>query len=239
MLPQSRKTIVRSSRSSGGWLCEALEVEEAVLVGQRELVGGHEHDRVLAQRGEHAVHRHERAERVAVGVLVRDEHEPVARRGARRGPARGCCRAVHACSRPPAPRRCSRSRRNARSGRVVVDEARARACASAAARWRRGPAGSRGRSAAPRASPRAAVGVAEDAHVDASVAQIWACLDVGHGHESDARVLEVLGQGVAEDLPHGLVDATHPLAAHPSPPASSNESAALDVHAPPGSGSRR
>ena len=78
MLPQSRKTIVRSSRSSGGVRLQAVEVEEAVLVGQRELVGGHEHHRVLAERPQHAVHRDERAERVAVGVLVRDEDEALA-----------------------------------------------------------------------------------------------------------------------------------------------------------------
>ena len=78
MLPQSRNTTVRSSRSSGGADCRPVEVEEAVLVGQRELVVGHEHDRVLAQRPQHAVHRDERAERVAVGVLVRHEDEALA-----------------------------------------------------------------------------------------------------------------------------------------------------------------
>src|SRR4051812_4970767 len=54
---------------------QPVEVEEAVLVGQRELVGGHEHDRVLAERAQDLVHPDERAERVAVGVLVREQDE--------------------------------------------------------------------------------------------------------------------------------------------------------------------
>ena len=58
---------------------QAVEREEAVLVRQRELVGGDEHHRVLAERAQHALHRDERAERVAVGVLVRDEQEAVGR----------------------------------------------------------------------------------------------------------------------------------------------------------------
>src|SRR4029079_2617634 len=58
---------------------EAVEAEEAVLVRQRELVGGHEHDRVLVEGAQHAVHRDERPERVAVGVLVGDEDELVGR----------------------------------------------------------------------------------------------------------------------------------------------------------------
>ena len=55
----------------------ALEVEEAVLVGQRELVGVDVHHRVLAQGDEHRLHGDERAQRVAVGVLVGDEQEAV------------------------------------------------------------------------------------------------------------------------------------------------------------------
>ena len=38
--------------------------------------------------------------------------------------------------------------------------------------------------------------VAEHAHVDASVAQVRAGLDSGHGHESNARVLEIRGDRV-------------------------------------------
>ena len=59
--------------------------------------------------------------------------------------------------------------------------------------------------------------VAEHAHVHAGVAQVGACLDGGHGDEPDARVLELLGDGVAEDGPNRLVDATHATAAHPTP----------------------
>ena len=89
---------------------QAVELEEAVLVGQRELVGGHVHDRVLAQREQDAVHRHQRAERVAVGVLVRDEHEP--RRVAQLVEdllARVGLDGAHACSSMSRSRRCARS----------------------------------------------------------------------------------------------------------------------------------
>jgi hypothetical protein len=55
---------------------EAGEVEAAVLVGQRELVGRDEHHRVLADQPQRALHGDERAEGVAVGVLVRDQEEP-------------------------------------------------------------------------------------------------------------------------------------------------------------------
>jgi hypothetical protein len=54
---------------------EVLDLQERVLVGQRELVGGHVGDRVLAERGQHELHPRERAERVAVGVLVGREQE--------------------------------------------------------------------------------------------------------------------------------------------------------------------
>src|SRR6185312_5678707 len=89
---------------------QAVELEEAVLVGQRELVGGHVHDRVLAQREQDAVHRHERSERVAVGVLVGDEHEP--RRVAQLVEdllAGVGLDGAHACSSMSRSRRCARS----------------------------------------------------------------------------------------------------------------------------------
>jgi hypothetical protein len=57
---------------------ELRQLEEAVLVGQRELLGREERDRVLAHRAQHLLHRRERAERVAVGMLVRGEHEALA-----------------------------------------------------------------------------------------------------------------------------------------------------------------
>ncbi len=54
---------------------EAVEREEAVLARQRQIVRRDEHRRVLAQRLQQPVHPHQRAERVAVGILVRGEHE--------------------------------------------------------------------------------------------------------------------------------------------------------------------
>src|SRR5215212_11139618 len=59
--------------------------------------------------------------------------------------------------------------------------------------------------------------VAQDAHVDPGMAQVGTCLDGSHGDEPDTRVLELLGDGVAEDGANRLVDATHATAAHPSP----------------------
>ena len=77
MLPQSRNTSTRWQRSGGRLGDEPLEVQEAVLVGQRELVGGHERERVLADRGQHELHRGQRADGVAVGALVRGQQEAV------------------------------------------------------------------------------------------------------------------------------------------------------------------
>ena len=45
--------------------------------GQRELVRGQERHRVLAERGQHLLHRGERADRVAVRALVRGQQELV------------------------------------------------------------------------------------------------------------------------------------------------------------------
>jgi hypothetical protein len=56
---------------------EPLQAQEAVLVGQRELVGGHERERVLADRRQHELHRGQRADRVTVGALVRGQQEAV------------------------------------------------------------------------------------------------------------------------------------------------------------------
>jgi len=53
----------------------APAAEEAVLVGQRELVGGDEHHGVLGESAQELLHRDEGAERIAVGVLVGDEEE--------------------------------------------------------------------------------------------------------------------------------------------------------------------
>jgi hypothetical protein len=56
---------------------KAVEVDEAVLVGQWELVGGQERHGVLAQRGQHLLHGGERADRIAVGTFVRSQEELV------------------------------------------------------------------------------------------------------------------------------------------------------------------
>ena len=54
---------------------QALEREQAVLARQRQVARRDEHLRVLAERAQQALHRHQRAERVAVGVLVGCQHE--------------------------------------------------------------------------------------------------------------------------------------------------------------------
>ena len=55
--------------------------------------------------------------------------------------------------------------------------------------------------------------VAEHADEHARAAQVRARPHVGHGHESDARVRELSGERVGEDLADRLVDAAHALAA--------------------------
>ena len=62
----------------GGGGAEAIEAEEPVLVWQRKLVGSDQDHRVLAARPQHARHRDQRPERVAVGVLVGDHDEALA-----------------------------------------------------------------------------------------------------------------------------------------------------------------
>ena len=77
-LPQSRNTIVRSLGVLRERVAHGPERQVAVLVGQGKLFGGQEHHGVLAERPERLVHRDERAERVAVRVLVRGEEELLA-----------------------------------------------------------------------------------------------------------------------------------------------------------------
>ena len=54
---------------------QPVEREEPVLVRQRELAGIDEHHALLAERGEDLLHRDQRPEGVAVGVLVRDDDQ--------------------------------------------------------------------------------------------------------------------------------------------------------------------
>ena len=117
-------------------------------------------------------------------------------------------RAAHAGrSRRSAARRASRGR-SCRRRRT-----RASACASGAARARSrpcrkpcarcaGPSSVASRCSLPR--------VAEHAHVHARMAQIGAGPDIGHGHESHSRVLEVFAIASPRTSLNGLVHAAHP-----------------------------
>src|SRR6185312_3389873 len=60
--------------------------------------------------------------------------------------------------------------------------------------------------------------VAENAHIHASVAQVGAGLDSGHSDESNAGILEIRRDDIAEDGAHRFVDAPHSAARHPIPP---------------------
>ena len=132
----------------------------------------------------------QRAERVAVGVLVGDEHEARRRRAARRGPPRATAvgRSTVAHARPARldelrSRRCARARpcrrRRTQRRRVLEPQLAADAALQEAVRG-------------PQRLERALAlaRVAEHADVDARVAQVRAGLDSGDGHESDAGVLQ-------------------------------------------------
>ena len=194
MLPQSRNTIVRSLEVVGRRAHQAVEVEEAVLVGQRELVGRRctSPSPCRAARGCACIATSEPSaspsgfscvsEEEALGLAQIPEHEvAVAARavGAHASPSGRARRAARRCAcRGPSSRRRG---------------TRASGCASCAARaamrrWRK-PCAERSPS---RVGSRSAV-VAEHAHVHARMAQVWAGVHTGHGHKSDARVLEVLG----------------------------------------------
>src|SRR5579871_2891823 len=57
----------------------------------------------------------------------------------------------------------------------------------------------------------------ENAHVHARVAQVRACLDLGHRHKSHPGVGEVFRDRLAEHGTYRLVDSTHPCSGHPIP----------------------
>src|SRR5882757_7025575 len=67
----------------------------------------------------------------------------------------------------------------------------------------------------------ASVLVSEHAHIHAGMAQVRTGFDGGHGHKSDARILQVLRDGVAENGTHGPIHATHASCGHPSHPSPS------------------
>ena len=73
--PQSRKTTVRSLEVGGRLGDQAGERKEAVLLGQRQLGRVDEHQTVLADRAEDALHGHQRTDGVTVGVLVGDDDQ--------------------------------------------------------------------------------------------------------------------------------------------------------------------
>ena len=160
----------------------------------------------LPSCGQHAVHAEQRAERVAVGVLVRGRAAKLV--GARAAPRRtwSSCgpRAAHdlvspsissSSSRDP-HRRARALRRRRRRARRVLDAQLARDAA---------PAGSRATTRGPSSVSRALVLVAEHADVHARMAQVWARVDGCHGDESNAGVFQASGDVVAEkgDLPRG------------------------------------
>ena len=57
--------------------------------------------------------------------------------------------------------------------------------------------------------------IAQHAHVHPGMAQIGAGPDIGHGHESHTRVLQLSCHRVADHLTDRLVDAPHASVAHP------------------------
>jgi hypothetical protein len=61
----------------GGLGHKPLQRQEAVLLRQRQVALGDEHEAVLADLGQDALHRHQRADGVAVGVLMGDDDELV------------------------------------------------------------------------------------------------------------------------------------------------------------------
>ena len=218
MLPQSRNTTVRAAMSSGGCWIRPIQREEAVLARQRQVVG----ETNITESLPSAISRpciatsEPSASPSGFSWVASTKRGP---RGSAAAPARAWpgrrssaliahARPRRSARRPAAPGRSCRRRGT-----------RASACASGAARPRCGPAGSRARCAGPRACPRAraargaAVG-AEHAHVDARMAQVWACSDVGHGHESHTRVLQLSCDRIAEDLANRLVDPAHASRGH-------------------------
>ena len=215
---------------------ELRQLEEAVLVGQRELVGRQEGDGVLAHRAEHLLHRGERAERVAVGMLVRGEHEALAvaqRRRARA--ARDGRDAVAGAHASPASRgRSARAIRMPRSVGVVVDElerrrvlepqlARDRALEHAVRRLR-GPAAS---ACARPASPSTETKTRARRRSGA----VSTAVTVTNPTRGS---LTCCGDRVGEDLADGLVHPAHAVGGHPSASRSLHEARRRSTRTPCG-----
>ncbi len=75
MLPQSRNTTVRSAMSAGGCVISPSSAKKRYSRGSGRSSGEMNIAESLPSALQQPLHRHERAERVAVGVLVGGEHE--------------------------------------------------------------------------------------------------------------------------------------------------------------------
>src|SRR5438477_4526612 len=58
--------------------------------------------------------------------------------------------------------------------------------------------------------------LAQHADIDPGVPEVWTGSNSRYGHKSDAWVLQVLRDGLAEHSSHRLVDAAHAPAGHPN-----------------------
>ncbi len=208
MLPQSRKTIVRSATSSGGAPTRPSKVKPRYSHGSGNSSGDMYISESLPSCSRMPVHGEQRAERVAVRVLVRREQELVGVAQLLRAPAPARWRRAHprrsSSSVIRMPRSIDSSNTNSQGGRALHAQLAARpplehAMGGLETRQRLG----------------ALVLVAEHAHVHAGVAQVWAGFNGGHGHESYAGVSEALGDPRRDDLTDRLVDPAHAVG-HPT-----------------------
>ena len=184
---------------------QAVERHEAVLLRQRR-VAVEVHRAVLAERVEGELDREQRAERVAVGVLVGDEEEAVVRAERVRDRPQVTRRLSGASSSISwvmrTPRSTVGSYSKASWGVRFIRSSRARrACRTPCA------------AARPVERLRALRLGAEHADEDARVPQVGRGLDAGDRDEADARVLQ-LAEALGDHLAHGLVDPAHAVA-HP------------------------
>ena len=198
MLPQSRNTTVRSRDVRRAAMDQAVQREEAVLVGQRQVRRRDEHPRVLAERAQHALHAHQRAERVAVGVLVRGEHEARVLADVREHPLARDLRARDARAHSARPRSPRSAHRRAAPGRSCRRRrTRASACASGAARRRPAPCRKPCALRRPSSVVLALRGLRGSAGSPSTLTytRAWrrsaAGSDIGHGHKSHSRVLQI------------------------------------------------
>ena len=211
MLPQSRKTTVRSLKSSGGAFSTPLKS----IGGTRAAAGTRRAAMnitdVLAELREHLVRGQQRAERVAVGVLVGGEQELV-------GVPQLLDHLIEVggYSHPPDSSLSSSSRDpHPVVDRLVVTELERGRVLHVQLAADLGLQEARG-GLQPDERLLALVVGAEHAHVHARMAKVWTCVYPGHCHKADPRVLEVVRDMARQDLPHGLVHPPHPRRSHPN-----------------------